>query len=167
MCIRDSYCARYFIPSSSGLGRFAGVFVAFAGAMLALVWSDDVVVLYVCWELTTIFSFLLVGQDAHKRASRAAAVQALLVTAAGGLTMLVGLVILAEAAGTYRLSGAAVTAGVVCVLVGALSKSALLPFHFWLPSAMAAPTPASSPYLWAVRMWRYLFFFKQKTAYVM
>ncbi|HEY2224340.1 Na+/H+ antiporter subunit A [Actinomycetospora sp.] len=151
------YCARYFTPSSSGLGRFAAVFTAFAGAMLALVWADDVVVLYVCWELTTIFSFLLVGQDAHKRASRAAAMQALIVTAAGGLTMLVGLVILAEAAGTYRLSGivswastaagpsgAAVTAGVVCVLVGALSKSALVPFQFWLPSAMAAPTPVSA-----------------------
>ena len=148
------YCARYFTPSSSGLGRFAGILVAFAGAMLALVWADDVVVLYVCWELTTVFSFLLVGQDAHKRASRAAAMQALLVTAAGGLTMLVGLVTLAEAAGTYRLSGivaaapglsgAAVTAGVVCVLVGAVSKSALVPFHFWLPSAMAAPTPVSA-----------------------
>ncbi len=148
------YCARYFTPSSGGLGRFAGVFMAFAGAMLALVWADDVVVLYVCWELTTIFSFLLVGQDAHKRASRAAAMQALTVTAAGGLTMLVGLVILAEAAGSYRLSaivaagpglnGAAVSAGVVCVLVGALSKSALVPFQFWLPSAMAAPTPVSA-----------------------
>jgi multicomponent Na+:H+ antiporter subunit A len=148
------YCARYFTPSSRGLGRFAAVLVGFAGAMLALVWADDVVVLYVCWELTTIFSFLLVGHDAHKRASRAAAMQALVVTAAGGLTMLVGLVILAEAAGTYRLSGivaagphlsgAAVTAGVVCVLVGALSKSALVPFHFWLPSAMAAPTPVSA-----------------------
>ncbi|NMO91876.1 Na+/H+ antiporter subunit A [Actinomycetospora sp. TBRC 11914] len=149
-----AYCARYFTPSSRGLGRFAAVLVGFAGAMLALVWADDVVVLYVCWELTTIFSFLLVGQDAHKRASRAAAMQALVVTAAGGLTMLVGLVVLAEAAGTYRLSGiaaagphlsgAAVTAGVVCVLVGALSKSALVPFHFWLPSAMAAPTPVSA-----------------------
>ncbi|MCD2190883.1 Na+/H+ antiporter subunit A [Actinomycetospora soli] len=148
------YCSRYFTPSSGGLPRFAGVLLAFAGAMLALVWADDVVVLYVCWELTTIFSFLLVGQDAHKRASRAAAMQALTVTAAGGLTMLVGLVVLAEAAGTYRLSaivaagpslsGTAVTAGVVCVLVGALSKSALIPFHFWLPSAMAAPTPVSA-----------------------
>lgn len=155
------YCSRYFTPSSGpparpGLGRFAGVLVAFAGAMLALVWADDVVLLYVCWELTTIFSFLLVGQDAHKRASRAAAMQALTVTAAGGLTMLVGLVILAEAAGSYRLSeivdrgavgpssGVALTAGVVCVLVGALSKSALVPFHFWLPSAMAAPTPVSA-----------------------
>lgn len=157
------YCARYFTPRSGELGRFAAVLVGFAAAMLALVWSDDVIVLYVCWELTTIFSFLLVGHDAQKRASRAAAVQALTVTTAGGLTMLVGLVILAEAAGTYRLSemvaafagtaptGAAVAAGVVCVLVGALSKSALIPFHFWLPSAMAAPTPVSA-YLHAAAM---------------
>ncbi len=158
------YCARYFGPHAGSLGRFAGVLVAFAAAMLALVWSDDVIVLYVCWELTTVFSFLLVGHDAHKRASRAAAFQALVVTAAGGLTMLVGLVILAEAAGTYRLSelvavfagggaatGTAVAGGVICVLVGALSKSALIPFHFWLPSAMAAPTPVSA-YLHAAAM---------------
>ena len=157
------YCTRYFGASARGLGRFAGVLTAFAGAMLALVWSDDVFVLYVCWELTTVFSFLLVGHDAHKRASRAAAVQALVVTAAGGLTMLVGLVILARAASTSRLSdlvayfadgaptSAAITAGVVCVLVGAITKSALVPFHFWLPSAMAAPTPVSA-YLHAAAM---------------
>jgi multicomponent Na+:H+ antiporter subunit A len=157
------YCARYFPPGARGLGRFAAVLTAFAGAMLALVWSDDVFVLYVCWELTTVFSFLLVGHDAHKRASRAAATQALLVTAAGGLTMLVGLVVLASDAGTSRLSDlvayfagpattpAALTAGVVCVLVGAITKSALVPFHFWLPSAMAAPTPVSA-YLHAAAM---------------
>ena len=157
------YCTRYFAEDARGLGRFAGVLTAFAGAMLALVWSDDVFVLYVCWELTTVFSFLLVGHDSHKRASRAAAVQALVVTAAGGLTMLVGLVVLSAAAGTTRLSDlvtyftgpaatpAAVTAGVVCVLVGAITKSALVPFHFWLPSAMAAPTPVSA-YLHAAAM---------------
>ncbi|GLZ44761.1 Na+/H+ antiporter subunit A [Actinomycetospora sp. NBRC 106375] len=157
------YCARYFSPGARGLGRFAGVLTGFAGAMLALVWSDDVFVLYVCWELTTVFSFLLVGHDAHKRAGRAAAVQALVVTAAGGLTMLVGLVVLAGGAGTTRLSElvayyagpaatpAALTAGVVCVLVGAITKSALVPFHFWLPSAMAAPTPVSA-YLHAAAM---------------
>ena len=157
------YCTRYFAEGARGLGRFAGVLTAFAGAMLALVWSDDVFVLYVCWELTTVFSFLLVGHDSHKRASRAAAVQALVVTAAGGLTMLVGLVVLSAAAGTTRLSDlvtyfmgpaatpAAVTAGVVCVLVGAITKSALVPFHFWLPSAMAAPTPVSA-YLHAAAM---------------
>ncbi|MDD7965954.1 Na+/H+ antiporter subunit A [Actinomycetospora lemnae] len=157
------YCTRYFPVGARGLGRFAGVLTAFAGAMLALVWSDDVFVLYVCWELTTVFSFLLVGHDAHKRASRAAAVQALVVTAAGGLTMLVGLVVLAQAAGTTRISAlvawfagpapvsAAIVAGVVCVLVGAITKSALVPFHFWLPSAMAAPTPVSA-YLHAAAM---------------
>jgi multicomponent Na+:H+ antiporter subunit A len=157
------YCTRYFPPDTRGMGRFAAVLTAFAGAMLALVWSDDVFVLYVCWELTTVFSFLLVGQDSHKRASRAAAVQALVVTAAGGLTMLVGLVVLARAAGTTRLSGVvayftgpsatsvAIAAGVVCVLVGAITKSALVPFHFWLPSAMAAPTPVSA-YLHAAAM---------------
>ncbi|GAA4809129.1 Na+/H+ antiporter subunit A [Actinomycetospora chlora] len=157
------YCTRYFSVGARGLGRFAAVLTAFAGAMLALVWSDDVFVLYVCWELTTVFSFLLVGHDAHKRASRAAAVQALVVTAAGGLTMLVGLVILSQAAGTSRLSElvayftgptaapAAITAGVVCVLVGGITKSALVPFHFWLPSAMAAPTPVSA-YLHAAAM---------------
>lgn len=157
------YCTRYFPPDARGLGRFAGVLTGFAGAMLALVWSDDVFVLYVCWELTTVFSFLLVGHDAHKRAGRAAAVQALIVTAAGGLTMLVGLVVLAHAAGTSRLgeivaffagpaaTPAALTAGVVCVLVGAVTKSALVPFHFWLPSAMAAPTPVSA-YLHAAAM---------------
>ena len=160
------YCTRYFPPDARGMGRFSAVLTAFAGAMLALVWSDDVFVLYVCWELTTVFSFLLVGHDAHKRASRAAAVQALVVTAAGGLTMLVGLVVLAQAAQTTRLSAlvayfagpaagptapAALTAGVVCVLVGAITKSALVPFHFWLPSAMAAPTPVSA-YLHAAAM---------------
>ncbi|GAA4866988.1 Na+/H+ antiporter subunit A [Actinomycetospora straminea] len=157
------YCARYFPADARGLGRFAGVLTAFAGAMLALVWSDDVFVLYVCWELTTVFSFLLVGHDAHKRASRAAAVQALVVTAAGGLTMLVGLVVLSQAAATTRISqlvahfagpapvSAAIVAGVVCVLVGAITKSALVPFHFWLPSAMAAPTPVSA-YLHAAAM---------------
>ena len=150
------YCARYFTPSSPGLGRFAAVLLAFAAAMLALVWTDDAIVLYVAWELTTVFSFLLVGHDTRQRAARAAAMQALLVTAAGGLTMLVGLVVLGTAAGTFSLSGivaagaagalsrTAVTVGVACVLVGALSKSALVPFHLWLPSAMAAPTPVSA-----------------------
>ena len=99
------YCTRYFAEGARGLGRFAGVLTAFAGAMLALVWSDDVFVLYVCWELTTVFSFLLVGHDSHKRASRAAAVQALVVTAAGGLTMLVGLVVLVRRGGHHPALG--------------------------------------------------------------
>ncbi|MEJ5913593.1 Na+/H+ antiporter subunit A [Pseudokineococcus sp. 1T1Z-3] len=150
------YCAAYFPDDEPGLGRFAGVLVAFAGAMLGLVLADDVLVLYVMWELTTVFSYLLVGHLTEQRSSRLAAMRALVVTTFGGLAMLVGLVVLAEAAGTYRLSGlveafattgssgAAVTTGLVLVLVGALSKSAIWPFSLWLPSAMAAPTPVSA-----------------------
>jgi multicomponent Na+:H+ antiporter subunit A len=113
----------------------------------------------VFWELTTVFSYLLIGHYHERKASRRAAMQAIVVTTAGGLTMLVGVVLLGEAAGTYRLSetiahpphGPLVTAAVVCLLVGAASKSALIPLHFWLPAAMAAPTPVSA-YLHAAAM---------------
>lgn len=153
------YCSAYFKAGASGLGRFGGVLVAFAGAMLGLVTADDTLLLFVFWELTTVFSYLLIGHYHERKASRRAAMQAIVVTTAGGLTMLVGVVLLGEAAGTYRLSeilaappqGAAVTAGVVCLLVGAVSKAALIPTHFWLPAAMAAPTPVSA-YLHAAAM---------------
>ncbi|MEN1973718.1 Na+/H+ antiporter subunit A [Cellulomonas olei] len=153
------YCSAYFKEHASGLGRFGGVLVAFAGAMFGLVTADDTLLLFVFWELTTVFSYLLIGHYHERKASRRAAMQAIVVTTAGGLTMLVGVVLLGEAAGTYRLSeiladpphGAMVTAGVVCLLVGAASKSALIPLHFWLPAAMAAPTPVSA-YLHAAAM---------------
>jgi multicomponent Na+:H+ antiporter subunit A len=153
------YCSAYFKEHASGLGRFSGVLVAFAGVMLGLVTADDTLLLFVFWELTTVFSYLLIGHYHDRKASRRAAMQAIVVTTAGGLTMLLGLVFLGEAAGTYRLSaliadpphGGLVTAGVVCVLVGAASKSALIPLHFWLPAAMAAPTPVSA-YLHAAAM---------------
>ncbi|MBU5421130.1 Na+/H+ antiporter subunit A [Cellulomonas hominis] len=153
------YCSAYFKAHASGLGRFSGVLVAFAGAMLGLVTADDTLLLFVFWELTTVFSYLLIGHYHDRKASRRAAMQAIVVTTAGGLTMLVGIVLLGEAAGTYSLSetlanpphGAAVTAAVVCLLVGAASKSALIPLHFWLPAAMAAPTPVSA-YLHAAAM---------------
>jgi multicomponent Na+:H+ antiporter subunit A len=153
------YCSAYFKAHASGLGRFSGVLVAFAGMMLGLVTADDTLLLFVFWELTTVFSYLLIGHYHERKASRRAAMQAIVVTTAGGLTMLVGIVLLGEAAGTYSLSatladpprGAAVTAAVVCLLVGAASKSALLPVHFWLPAAMAAPTPVSA-YLHAAAM---------------
>ncbi|BDO40702.1 Na+/H+ antiporter subunit A [Cellulomonas sp. NTE-D12] len=154
------YCRAYFKADAQGLGRFAGVFLAFAGSMLGLVLSDDLLLLFVFWELTTVMSYLLIGHYAESRkASRRAAMQAIVVTTAGGLTMLVGLVILQHVAGTSRLSellahpphGPAVTAAVVCLLVGAATKSALIPFHFWLPAAMAAPTPVSA-YLHAAAM---------------
>ncbi|WP_193612264.1 Na+/H+ antiporter subunit A [Nocardioides lijunqiniae] len=153
------YCAWYFSDDEAGVPRFAGVLVAFMGAMLGLVLADDLLVLYVFWELTTVFSFLLIGHDPGRRASRRAAVQALVVTTLGGLVLLVGVLVVGDQAGTYRISeiladpptGTAVTVGVHLMLVGAISKSALLPFHFWLPSAMAAPTPVSA-YLHAASM---------------
>ena len=154
-----AYSARYFRSDDPGLGRFAAVFVAFAGAMLGLVVSDDLLLLYVFWELTTVFSYLLIGYDPAKRASRRAAMQALLVTTLGGLAMLAGFIMLGQHAGTYRWSevaenlpdGGYLTAAVLLVLLGALSKSAIFPFSFWLPGAMAAPTPVSA-YLHAAAM---------------
>ncbi|MBU4334973.1 MAG: Na+/H+ antiporter subunit A, partial [Actinobacteria bacterium] len=147
------YCAAYFSAGAAGLGRFGGVFVAFAGAMLGLVTADDLVLLFVFWELTTVTSYLLIGHYAERKSSRRAAMQAIVVTTAGGLSMFVGLLLLGHAAGTWRLSeliahppatSPLVVTAVVLVLLGALTKSAMIPFHFWLPAAMAAPTPVSA-----------------------
>lgn len=154
-----AYCAWYFEDSSRGLVAFSSSFIAFVGAMLGLVVSDDLLLLFVFWELTTISSFLLIGFDPTNRASRRAAVQALMVTTFGGLAMLVGMLLLGAEAGTFSLaaivadppSGTATTVAVWLVLVGALSKSAIVPFQFWLPGAMAAPTPVSA-YLHAASM---------------
>jgi multicomponent Na+:H+ antiporter subunit A len=153
------YCTRYFDAGEPGLGRFAGVFVAFAGAMFGLVVSDNLVVMYVFWELTTVFSFLLIGHDAASRTSRSAATQALIVTTLGGLAMLVGIIMLGEHAGSYRWTqiashppdGVYLSVALALLLTGALSKSAIFPFSFWLPAAMAAPTPVSA-YLHAAAM---------------
>ncbi|HEU4849135.1 MAG TPA: Na+/H+ antiporter subunit A, partial [Terrimesophilobacter sp.] len=159
------YCAWYFTDAEEGLGRFAAVLLAFTGAMYGLVISDDVFLLFVFWEATSVFSYLLIGHYTGRRASRGAALQALIVTTAGGLAMLVGLVMLSVPAGTSRvtelvamaqdgrldLGAPLVVAAVILVLVGALSKSAIIPFHFWLPAAMAAPTPVSA-YLHAAAM---------------
>ncbi|HCA87341.1 MAG TPA: Na+/H+ antiporter subunit A [Streptomyces sp.] len=154
------YCVRYFDDSEPQLGRFAGTLTAFAGAMLGLVLADDLILLYVFWELTTVFSWLLIGQGSEKRSNRRSALQALLVTTLGGLAMLVGFIMLGETAGTYRISelvarppqpGLAVSVAVALILLGALSKSAIWPFSLWLPGAMAAPTPVSA-YLHAAAM---------------
>src|SRR5690606_18259456 len=132
------YASRYFEPDARDLGRLAGLLVLFGGSMLGLVQADHVLVLYVFWELTSITSFLLIGNRHTESRARAAALHALLVTAAGGLALLAGLVVLAQAAGTYRLSeilehpppaGAAVTAAMILVLAGAFTKSAQYPFH--------------------------------------
>lgn len=153
------YCASYFDDNEAGLARFASVFMGFAVAMLGLVLADDVYLLFVFWEGTTILSFLLIGHVTKLRTANAAALQALMVTTLGGLAMLVGFVLLSQAAGSTRLSdivanppsGVLGTTAIYLVLAGALSKSAIFPFHFWLPGAMAAPTPVSA-YLHAAAM---------------
>jgi len=153
------YCAFYFGRDSEGIGRFASTLTAFAGAMYGLVLAEDVFLLFVFWELTSVFSYLLIGHYQGRKASRGAALQALITTTLGGLVMLVGLVLLAQQAGSASIEvilaatpeGPLTTAAIVLVLVGALSKSAILPFHFWLPGAMAAPTPVSA-YLHAAAM---------------
>jgi multicomponent Na+:H+ antiporter subunit A len=153
------YCARYFERDDDGMGRFAGQLTAFAGSMLGLVVADDLLLLYVFWELTTVFSYLLIGGSGGRLAARRAASQALILTTAGGLAMLVGLIMLGETSGSYLLSevvadpgdGPFLIAGTMLVLVGAITKSAMVPFHFWLPAAMEAPTPVSA-YLHAAAM---------------
>ncbi|WP_040337513.1 Na+/H+ antiporter subunit A [Candidatus Blastococcus massiliensis] len=153
------YCARYFEPADEDTARFAGVLTAFAGSMLGLVLADDLLLLYVFWELTTIFSYLLIGGSGTRLAARRAASQALILTTAGGLAMLVGLIMIGETSGSYLLSevvanpgeGPFLIAGTALVLIGAITKSAMVPFHFWLPAAMEAPTPVSA-YLHAAAM---------------
>lgn len=162
------YCSAYFSPRATALGRFSGCFLAFAGAMTGLVLADNTLVVYLFWELTTVFSYLLIGHYHDRQSSRRAASQAITVTTTGGLAMLAGFVVLGLApGGSFQMhelitSGMAGTLGAgahpatvptaaVLILAGALTKSAQLPFHFWLPAAMAAPTPVSG-YLHAAAM---------------
>ncbi|SDM61387.1 hydrogen gas-evolving membrane-bound hydrogenase subunit E [Allokutzneria albata] len=151
----------YYAASTppEGTGRNSALLTVFAGSMFGLVTADDVFSLYVFWEFTTVCSFLLVGGLGLTKAARRSATQALLVTGFGGLAMLLGLILLGTAAGTFRISaivayppsGAVVEVAVVLILVGALTKSAQVPFHPWLPAAMVAPTPVSA-YLHAAAM---------------
>ncbi|WP_104200379.1 Na+/H+ antiporter subunit A [Cryobacterium sp. Y29] len=153
------YCARYFTDQEPSLGRFAALLLAFAGTMYGLVTADDLVIMFMFWEITSVLSYLLIGHYTHKRESRGAALQALIVTTFGGLVMLVGVVMISVASGTTSLAYIVAnpvttqmgTWAILLILVGALSKSALVPFHFWLPAAMAAPTPVSA-YLHAAAM---------------
>jgi multicomponent Na+:H+ antiporter subunit A len=125
------------------------------GSMLGLVLADNVVALFVFWELTSLSSYLLIGFDHQREAARAGALQALLVTGAGGLALLVGFLLLGQVTGSLELSKLLASGEVlrahslyepilVLVLLGAFTKSAQFPFHFWLPNAMEAPTPVSA-----------------------
>jgi multicomponent Na+:H+ antiporter subunit A len=154
------YCARYFSKDEPQLGRFAALLLGFAGVMYGLVTADDIFIMFMFWEITSVLSYLLIGHYTGRKESRGAALQALLVTTFGGLAMLVGIVLLSVEAGTTSISelvadppagSALVTTSIMLILAGALSKSALVPFHFWLPAAMAAPTPVSA-YLHAAAM---------------
>ncbi|MDZ7674770.1 MAG: hydrogen gas-evolving membrane-bound hydrogenase subunit E [Acidimicrobiales bacterium] len=146
-----AYGRSYFADNPAS-ARIAGLLVLFAGSMLGLVLADNLIWLYACWELTSITSYLLIGRDQRTAGQRTAALQALLVTGAGGLAMLAGFVILAQAGDTWSMSelladppsGATVGTGLGLVLIGIFTKSAQYPFHFWLPGAMVAPTPISA-----------------------
>ncbi|WP_296064641.1 putative monovalent cation/H+ antiporter subunit A [uncultured Agrobacterium sp.] len=136
-------------------GRFLSFLLLFMGAMLGVVVSDSLLMLFVFWELTSITSFLLIGFDHERAASRRAALQALVVTGGGGLLLLAGLIFIWDISGITQLSmlvrGGDVLrdspfylAALLLVLGGAFTKSAQFPFHFWLPNAMEAPTPVSA-----------------------
>ena len=148
------YAAAY-MAGHPHIGRFYFFLHAFMIAMLGIVMADNLLLLFVFWELTTIFSYLLIGFDHTSAAARDNARQALLVTGAGGLALLVGTVLLKAAGGSYTISewldagdtirGHALYPAICgAVLLGALTKSAQFPFHFWLPNAMSAPTPISA-----------------------
>lgn len=147
------YASSYFAGSERPkLGVFAAELTLFAGAMFGLVTADNLFLIFVFWELTAITSYFLIGYDDDRSSAREAARQAILITSAGGLALLAGFVLLSQAAGTASLhellasppSGGVVPAALVLVLIGAMTKSAQVPFHSWLPSAMEAPTPVSA-----------------------
>lgn len=142
----------WYFGDDPKVSQFAGLTLAFAGSMLGIVVADNMLLLFVFWEITSVASFLLIGLKDTEAPARSAALQALLVTAMGGLAMLAGIVLVALQAGTFSLSEVisappqklSASVGVVLILVGAFTKSAQVPFHFWLPGAMAASTPVSA-----------------------
>jgi multicomponent Na+:H+ antiporter subunit A len=145
------YASSYF-HHEPGLARFGALLVGFTGAMTGLVAADDLLLVFVFWELTSVTSYGLIGFKDEDPAARASAAQALLVTGAGGLVLLAGFLLLTAATGTGSLSGldqVEVTGtqaswAAVLILIGCFTKSAQVPFHGWLPGAMAAPTPVSA-----------------------
>ena len=149
-----AYAAKY-LEGDERQPRFMATLLLFMAAMLGLVLADDVILLFIFWELTSLTSYLLIGFDHTQAKARQAALQGLVVTVAGGLCLLVGLIMFGEMAGSYRLSEWVLqgemlisqpTSGwaLLMVVLGCVTKSAQFPFHFWLPNAMAAPTPVSA-----------------------
>ncbi len=144
-----------YLHGDENLGKFYLFLLLFMSAMLGVVLADNIILLFIFWELTSISSFFLIGYKHKYEDSRDSALQALLITGAGGLALLAGLILLAQIAGTTQLSALIGQADIIqnhalypvmliLVLAGAFTKSAQFPFHFWLPGAMAAPTPVSA-----------------------
>ena len=147
--------ARFYLSSDDPMGQFYTYLLLFQGAMLGIVLSDNILLLLIFWELTSLSSFLLIGYWKHLPEGRQGARMALTVTGAGGLAMIGGMLILGNIVGSYNLTdilqaGDQIKASewylpaLILILLGAFTKSAQFPFHFWLPHAMAAPTPVSA-----------------------
>jgi len=147
--------AHFYLDRADPLGRFFSYLLLFQGSMLGIVLSDNILLLVVFWELTSVSSFLLIGYWSQRPASRAGALMALVVTGSGGLALLGGMLLLGYIAGSFELSEILARGDVIrgsslylptllLILLGAFTKSAQFPFHFWLPHAMAAPTPVSA-----------------------
>ncbi len=147
--------ARYYMAPDDPVPRLYSCLLAFAGAMAGLILSGNIIMLVVFWELTSLVSFLLIGYWFNRQDARDGARMALVVTASGGLCLLVAMILIGQIVGSYQLddvlaAGQMITGHalypvvLILFLLGAFTKSAQFPFHFWLPNAMAAPTPVSS-----------------------
>jgi len=147
--------AHYYLSQRDPAGRFFSYLLLFQGAMVGIVLSENMLLLLVFWELTSLSSFLLIGFWRHLPEARQGARMALIVTGAGGLSLIGGVLILGDIAGSYALtdilaSGEEIRAhplyvpALLLILLGCFTKSAQFPFHFWLPHAMSAPTPVSA-----------------------
>ncbi|NNU80154.1 monovalent cation/H+ antiporter subunit A [Halovulum dunhuangense] len=147
--------ARFYLSGEDPMGQFYTYLLLFQGAMLGIVLSDNILLLLIFWELTSLSSFLLIGYWKHLPEGRQGARMALAVTGAGGLAMIGGMLILGNIVGSYQLTdilqaGDQIRASewylpaLILILLGCFTKSAQFPFHFWLPHAMAAPTPVSA-----------------------
>lgn len=149
------FYAGAYMQGQAQAGRLYALLLAFMASMLGLVLADNLIALFIFWELTSITSFLLIGWHFGEGRSRAAALQALIVTGGGGLALMAGFVLIGLVGGTWEIAELATQAGtlqdsalylpiLLLLWLGAASKSAQFPFHFWLPGAMVAPTPVSA-----------------------
>jgi multicomponent K+:H+ antiporter subunit A len=147
--------ARYYMGKEDPIPRFYSFLLAFMGAMLGIIISGNIILLSIFWELTSIFSFLLISYWHHNPTARDGARMALTITGIGGFCLLIGMLLLGNIVGSYDLDKVLASGDVIknhalylptliFILLGALTKSAQFPFHFWLPNAMAAPTPVSA-----------------------